>query len=453
MSAETSKTSHTAGRIAVFPIRGSDAMRRVAKWYTILALLILSKAFVPFFSSGGADEGGDPFVLQAVFLGVFVFVAAFMATRPNHTLRVAIAEPLVLLLVAYAALSFLWADAPWLSLSRSLVLIMGTVFGIYLAAAYPLNALLRLFLTAFLIAGFLSAAVAVLVPRVGVEPLSGAWTGLYSRKNVLGRIASLGAIACLPYIIRRSRANWPGIVSFAALFFIIVLSESATSVAVLILLIFVAAAFHMIQHSEPLTLPIIAIGASLLIFAMAAVFFTFSGSLLTALGRDAEANTLVTRLDLWNLVLVKIGQRPLLGYGYGSFWRGWDGPSASIWQLQGWRPNHAHNGFLDIALDLGLLGVAFTVLVLLVALYHAIQLLKRGRSPEYLWPSLLISYLILANGTYSILLSQAVFFWTVFVATTLSAASLLRESSRKQRRTIEAVPALSGPHSAAPPRI
>ena len=75
---------------------------------------------------------------------------------------------------------------------------------------------------------------------------------------------------------------------------------------------------------------------------------------LALLGRDA---TLSGRTGLWDAVLAAISMKPLLGYGYESFWNGLAGPSASVVAAVHWIPPHAHNGFLDLWLDLGALGL------------------------------------------------------------------------------------------------
>ncbi len=46
-------------------------------------------------------------------------------------------------------------------------------------------------------------------------------------------------------------------------------------------------------------------------------------------------------------------QRPWFGYGYDAFWRGMQGPSFQIAAAVHFVVAHAHNGFLEIALELG----------------------------------------------------------------------------------------------------
>jgi O-antigen ligase len=73
--------------------------------------------------------------------------------------------------------------------------------------------------------------------------------------------------------------------------------------------------------------------------------------LLTSLGRDA---TLTGRTVLWEQVLA-MGTSPLFGTGYDSFWLG--KRVERFWDMYYWKPNQAHNGFLETYLNLGWIGV------------------------------------------------------------------------------------------------
>ena len=62
--------------------------------------------------------------------------------------------------------------------------------------------------------------------------------------------------------------------------------------------------------------------------------------------------------DIWSLVLGSIAKRPLLGYGYYAFWQGLKGESANVIVGAHWVFGYAHNGILEIWLQLGLVGTA-----------------------------------------------------------------------------------------------
>src|SRR5262249_21893292 len=103
----------------------------------------------------------------------------------------------------------------------------------------------------------------------------------------------------------------------------------------------------------------------------------------SALGKDA---TLTGRTALWYLVADAIAYRPWFGYGYGAFWLGATGESASIWSALSWQPAEAHNGFLDLGLQLGLVGVALFLTGFGTAVWRAIGVIRRTDTLYALWP-------------------------------------------------------------------
>ncbi len=67
-------------------------------------------------------------------------------------------------------------------------------------------------------------------------------------------------------------------------------------------------------------------------------------------------------------MLQEITKRPILGYGFHAFWgRGLSGEATNIALSTGWVLAHSHNGFLDIWLDLGAVGLGLVLLTFLQA--------------------------------------------------------------------------------------
>jgi O-antigen ligase len=76
--------------------------------------------------------------------------------------------------------------------------------------------------------------------------------------------------------------------------------------------------------------------------------------------------TLTGRTVIWQFALEKISEHPWLGYGFGSFWRVGTGVP-SVDEAPGFvaKMPHAHNGYIDILLQIGVVGsVLFTAVIL-----------------------------------------------------------------------------------------
>ena len=92
------------------------------------------------------------------------------------------------------------------------------------------------------------------------------------------------------------------------------------------------------------------IPATFCLYLILAYGFDINGELAGAVGRDP---TLTDRTKIWSLVL-SMHTNPLVGAGYESFWLG---PRLQkIWQVFG-PLNESHNGYLEVYLNLGLIGV------------------------------------------------------------------------------------------------
>jgi O-antigen ligase len=95
--------------------------------------------------------------------------------------------------------------------------------------------------------------------------------------------------------------------------------------------------------------------------------FGFFDYLLDLLGKDP---TLTGRTELWK-ELLQFDINPLFGTGFESFWTGerMQTLAAAHW----WKPNQAHNGYLETYLNLGLVGL-FILIGVIVTTYRKIRL-------------------------------------------------------------------------------
>lgn len=115
------------------------------------------------------------------------------------------------------------------------------------------------------------------------------------------------------------------------------------------------------------------------------------------LGREDTQNTasLSNRAPLWAELSDYIARRPLLGYGYNSFWT--VETVALISAHQGWGVPNGHNTFIDQVLSVGFVGFALYATVFVGSLIRAWGRYRRSRSPEALLGAVLLSWLFLTS--------------------------------------------------------
>ena len=394
-----------------------------------MAIFLFTGALVPLLrmpgGSGVVVVQEDP-VLWVMWLGLYGVTSLLILIRWRRFVYVAARDKLLLLLVGIAVLSVLWSVAPQITLRREVALIGSTLFGAYLATRYSLGELLRLLAWALGVAALLSLIFAVMLPAYGITSSPGheAWQGVFAGgKNVLGRTMALSAIVFLLLALSTRKHRlvlWSG---FGLSVGLLWMSNSVTSLISLLIILLFLPLYHALRWRYTLSV-------SLLIFAVVAGGITVTWLLASAedvlsmLGRDP---TLTTRTELWPAVIEMIRQHPWLGYGYGAFWLGWSGESAhvSLWALENGDPPfvHAHNGFLDLWLNLGLLGLTTFALGFSLAALRAVSWVRTTRTATGLWPLVFLTFILLYNFTESSILVHNSIFWVLYVTVVMLTAT------------------------------
>ena len=106
---------------------------------------------------------------------------------------------------------------------------------------------------------------------------------------------------------------------------------------------------------------------AMLCVAASALFLDVGSGMVQSLGRDPS---LTGRTGVWELVL-KLQPNPIVGAGFESFWLG--DRLEKIWTVYWWHPNEAHNGYLEVYLNLGAVGVVLLVAILLTGYRNAFE--------------------------------------------------------------------------------
>ncbi len=152
-----------------------------------------------------------------------------------------------------------------------------------------------------------------------------------------------------------------------------------------------------------------------------------ANSILGTIGKDA---TLTGRTDMWPYIIDMIAKEPWLGYGYSAFWQDWNSPGAAVWYAARWTPPNAHNGLLDLWLDLGLVGVLAFGIGMVIVIVRGFRWFRLDQSWSSFWPILCPTYLTLANVSESFFLNFNDLFWVLYVSV---AFSLARVSFRQPK--------------------
>ncbi len=405
------------------------------KAFVIFALLLFTDAFISLLRR---QEGfvldstdGDP-VMQIFLFGVYIVTLFLILLRWKNVVHLAIAEPLLMVLVAIALVSVLWSVAPMVTLRRSVALIGTTLFGVYLAMRYSLKEQLQLLAWTLGITSLLSFLFALAPPHLGIHSEGGhigAWRGIYVQKNALGRTMGLSIVLFSLFILYESKHRWIAWVGLVLSATLILLSTSATPLLSSLAVLGLLPLYSIWRWRNPLFLPFFIMALTL--GSVAALWLLNQAeAILGATGRDF---TFTGRTELWAILLQMIQKHPWLGYGYSAFWLGSKGESGRVWNLLRWEPTYAHNGYLQLGLDLGLLGILIFVLGFLMNFGRAFTWARVNQTVEGMFPLAYLTFLLPYNVTESIILQQNNIFWVLYVSTVLS---MVFQTSAKQCETL-----------------
>ncbi|MGI8959261.1 MAG: O-antigen ligase family protein [Bryobacteraceae bacterium] len=409
----------------------------------IVAVLLLSSgAFLNFWVSDATaletTLKGDT-TLQWMWAAVDAVVLIVCLMNIREVIGAARRQVPLLLFVVWAMLSLVWSQNPQLTLRRDLGLICTTAFGIYLGIRFELKALLRLLAFTLALAIVGSIVAAVLFPAAGLMSgaLLGAWRGIYIHKNTMARIMGLAFVtfSCLTLDSKRNRWVYSGFLLGA--FGLIVLSRSIT--AILVTLITCAVGLwrrRQLRRAESVAFFAVVLLAGV---SVSAVLEGNTDALFQFIGRSS---TLSGRTYLWQLSFEAVAQRPFLGSGWDVFWGTSEGDR--IRALIGWDAPHAHNAFLDLSLNVGIIGLG----LFLVGLFGCMRRARRySANPDHAireFPLLFYSYIFFYMFTETMLVDRHSLFQIMLFAIPVALNRSQREEPVYQAREM---PLAAGLHT------
>jgi len=354
--------------------------------------------------------------------------------------------------VLFALVSVLWSDLPFAAFKKwfrdlgDYVMIL-----VVLSHPHPLGALSTLLRRIGYLLIPLSVVFVKYFPALGrqYDPWTGiaTYSGAAMSKNMLGIVC----LVCGIYFFWDTVVRWPdrknrrqkrAILVNAALISMVIwllnTCDSATSRACLVIGCVVVLAAHTKAVQRRPGILTTTIPAVLLIYIFLFFGLGLSGGFAAALGR----NSLSGRTEIWQLVLSQQAN-PLVGAGYESFWLG--SRLQRLW-AGGWGAihiNEAHNGYLEVYLNLGYVGC----LMLFLFVAGAYQNIRRSFKPFSSIASLTLAIwtAFLFHNTSEADFRATGVMWFVFVLGALAVSGVGREKASEaaelqSKETIDQIP-------------
>lgn len=353
-------------------------------------------------------------ILRLVWLPVYAATLGLIFMRLSSLVRAWPAWLALLSLIALAFASKYWSLDPEVTQRRVIAMAMTGMFAVYLGAIFYGPHLPRLLMHATLVMAMGSLLMVFLVPSIGVhsDVNAGLWRGLWYEKNQMGLVMVAGATACAACLVCGGR-NWA--LAAAGLFLATVLvlaTQSKTSLLSLMLGVGVIFGIWAVRRGGPV-LAVVGVWLGVVMASLLLMLIVFdAGALLEALGKDP---TLTGRTEIWESLMRRVDERPWTGYGYSAFWGIDSVPANQVRQETGWLVPSAHNGWIDLLVELGWPGAVLVGTLMTSAILGSLLRLGRDGVAEG-WFSLgYLAVFALLSTSESVLMTHQALPWVLFL--------------------------------------
>ena len=374
-----------------------------ATWLpTIYLLSIAGRPLSRWFGNQSGIETSSPF--DQVFHSTLLFLGLFVISRRGlNWSRVRSENSWLIVLLSFTFISIVWSDMPFVSFKRWIRELEGVVMAlVLLTESSPRMAMESVLRRTIYISIPFSLLLVKYYQEYGVwySPWTGEiqWVGITEQKNGLGRLCLISGFFLIWTLTRRWRGQdiSAGKYQTAAELFLIgitfwllkgpsIWAASATGIYSLSigLIVFAVLLWMRKRQVTPGVNTLTAIVACLIVIGILQPIIggTIVQNFTAAIGRNS---TLTGRTEIWAGLIPDVMQSPLLGYGFGAFWTEARRFSHDI--------GEAHNGYLEVWLNVGIVGIILTSAFLLSFCRKA----ARGLAFESDWAILCICYLLMS---------------------------------------------------------
>ena len=348
---------------------------------------------LPFQETASVEATSNP-VNQIVFSVVLFLSMISLFSKREQLVNLIISEKFLSLFLLWCLISIIWSQYSFISLKRLIQVLSAVTASLaVLLHTESSNDNLKYFewvLYPYIVLSLL----AVIFISEAIDPNFGTWRGLTPTKNNLGQVGLVGMIISATAL--KLGNFWKRFIA-AAMFAISLLllfgSHSMTSIVTAGFIAMIVLVLFIVKFVFPTPL----IGRFLIAFMTIGFLLTIGSVIIYTpdalldipqyLGKSA---TFTGRDRIWLDIIEEINKHPFLGCGFSGFWVH-DSDFLALFQKRYfWLPNQAHNGYLDILNETGIIGLSLVIMMVVKYLwYHS----KIGT--QDLWKWLVIATLII----------------------------------------------------------
>jgi exopolysaccharide production protein ExoQ len=347
-------------------------------WVVVLWIVVsASRPVSEWFQSGRAATvdaylEGSP-ADRAAFLVLIALGIILLVQRRVAYAKLIQSNRWLFIFYAYCLASVLWSDYPFVAFKRlfkdfgNVVMVM-----VLLTERDPIDAVMGVFLRVSYVLVPLSVVFVRFYPELG-RAYTGysmndlMYVGVTTHKNTLGAILVVAVVFVVTDLLTRweSRAKngyaemVDGAIVLLMTVWLLRIADCATAVFCSVIGVGVLVMTRSPKVTRRLRFAeVYAIGGGILWFVLDSVLHV-TEMVVLSLGRDM---TLTTRTGAWE-ILLNADVSPLFGAGFKSFWAG--ERMTRMWNAIGAHIVQAHNGYIEVYLECGAVGLALLFIMLL----------------------------------------------------------------------------------------
>jgi O-antigen ligase len=279
--------------------------------------------------------------------------------------------PIYVAIVGWIIISVIYSDNFDLSARRAIfqfiVLYLAAIVCTLVTSPRQLADVLALVVLSVIALSFLGVA---LLPDLSIhqatdliEPrLEGDWRGLFQHKNIAGAMMVIFIfIGAWIAKVRRPVIGWAIVLSA-----VIFLSFTHAKTASLLLPATLIMAWLCGKIRSAAGIGAAAL-SGLVLLNLVTIGSATSPAIRSALQPVISETSFTGRDEIWRFAADQIGSRWLTGHGFMAFWRTEATQFGGLEKSDARKADHAHNSYLDLALSIGLPGLAIALLAFVVA--------------------------------------------------------------------------------------
>lgn len=359
---------------------GPQLQLRIYAW---AAMLFFMGALTHLMGGNDGESGPLAALYQPIAALLYLVAGLYLVGAPayRNSLRTYLLEDrwMTLSLVIVVASTF-WSIDHMLTARKSIAVVATTFSGLLIGFAFARSDLTTFLRRLYLVFIVCSVLVCVLLPTYGVHPAAdiehaGRWRGLMSFKNQMAWTTVLFLLIWVAPLRLRALFKPTNAIPFALGLFLLVMCGSATGV-----LQFIFGAFVLLVLRSYFNAPRWRfLFLMFCLIGLAALAVSAQMLLAAFLESSGRTETLSGRTVIWSEIWPFILERPWLGWGQNAFWS----DATRFFGNSFWvgTRNHSHNAYIEVLIDLGIVGLTAQMMYMTSMLRRLWNLGKAG-DPE-----------------------------------------------------------------------